>query len=133
MWHRALHYKSLGGGGANPCELAGRRGLRGYRQARRRDGLQAKSVARQHTTVARVELRRPALPYSTHIRAEAQGGWTYEAGSVSTELELPRQSTAVARLQTAAIDSDSPIDEPGERRREEHLSDWHRRVTYVET
>jgi glycogen debranching enzyme len=74
----------------------------------------------------------PALPYSTHIRAEAQGGWTYEAGSVSTELELPRQSTAVARLQIAAIDRDSPIDEPGERRREEHLSDWHRRVTYVE-
>jgi glycogen debranching enzyme len=68
------------------------------------------------------------LPFATRVTAEGGGTWTFEDGRLRARVSLERQKTVEIRLVTHAIDPEDPIDEGGEKRREDYLERWLRSV-----
>jgi glycogen debranching enzyme len=64
------------------------------------------------------------LPFETRVTARGGGAWSFQDGGLGTHVVLERQKTVEIRLVARAIDPEDPIDEEGERRREEHLKRW---------
>jgi glycogen debranching enzyme len=70
-----------------------------------------------------------SLPFETQVRAAGAGEWSYAEGRLSARLSLERQETAEVRLTVRAVDPERPLDEDGERLREERAREWEEGVT----
>lgn len=64
------------------------------------------------------------LPFETHVTAHGGAEWSFADGRLSARVALQRQQTAEIRLVARAVDPEDPIDEDGEREREQHLEKW---------
>ena len=71
------------------------------------------------------------LPFETHVTAEGGGTWSFEDGRLRARVSLERQKTVEIRLVVRAVDPEDPIDQEGEKRREEHLERWLRSVVHL--
>ena len=69
------------------------------------------------------------LAFETHVTIGGGGEWSYQDGRLSGRITLERQKTLELRLMARAVDPEYPIDEEGERQREEHLERWLRSAT----
>jgi hypothetical protein len=87
-----------------------------------------KAEAKENGVVFRFEHEK--YPLETHITARGGGTWSYDGhGRLSTRITLPHQETIEIRLVVRAVDSEDPIDETGEERREKRLEEWFRSIT----
>lgn len=76
--------------------------------------------------------RHPDLPLETRVAAGGGGAaWAWDGERLRATVRLSRQRPVELTLRAVAVDAADPLDEEGERRREERLAAWRRSLARV--